>query len=87
MNTFRDPATNVSIHIPTESDDPNWTRAAPGEERDQVRRRSNSLATGNSTKYSPISQQRARGAGFAIPEGVPEYAQKVTAWGQIHPRE
>ena len=77
MNTFRDPATNVSIHIPTEADDATWARSE---------RPARGLASGNATKYSPIAQQRAREEGFAMPEGVEEYTARVVGYGQIHPR-
>ena len=86
-NTFRDPATNVSIHVPNESDDPTWTRDAAGERPERARGRANTLATGNSTKYSPIAQERAKKSGFAVPEDVPDYTRKVAASGAIHPRE
>jgi hypothetical protein len=85
MNTFRDPATNVSIHIPTESDDPNWSRYGGG--RGNVRVREGAVATGQSTKYSPIAQRRARQAGHAIPEQVEDAARKVVGAGMIHPKE
>jgi 5,5'-dehydrodivanillate O-demethylase len=78
MNTFRDPAKNVSIHVPTETDDPTWDRRLYSE---------GAVSTGNSGKYSPITQRRAREKGFAVPEGVPDYVQKVVASGAIHPRE
>jgi 5,5'-dehydrodivanillate O-demethylase len=82
MNTFRDPAKNVSIHVPTESDDPNWG----GYGSNQTNRTGASVGTGQSTKYSPIAQARARRAGFAVPEAVNEAVQRVAAFGQIHPR-
>jgi 5,5'-dehydrodivanillate O-demethylase len=83
MNTFRDPATNVSVHVPTESDDPNWvTRSA----RHNRRLLQGALGSGASGKYSPVSQQRARRAGFAVPEQTAEAASKVTDFGQIHAR-
>jgi 5,5'-dehydrodivanillate O-demethylase len=83
MNTFRDPATNVSVHVPTESDDPNWvTRSA----RHNRRLLQGALGSGASGKYSPIGQQRARRAGFAVPEQVAEAASKVADFGQIHSR-
>jgi hypothetical protein len=78
MNTFRDPATNVAIHVATEADDPTWRQ--PGA-------RDGAVSTGNSGKYSPITQARARKSGFAVPEGVPDYVRKVAASGAIHPRE
>ncbi|MEA2639212.1 MAG: 5,5-dehydrodivanillate O-demethylase oxygenase subunit [Chloroflexota bacterium] len=88
MNTFRDPATNQSVHIPTESDDPRWNRrTALGENPDQAKTRAGAVTTGAATKYSPIQQQRARRSGFAIPEAVEEYAAKVVGFGAIHPRE
>src|SRR5438093_5700876 len=82
MNTFRDPAKNMSVHVPTESDDLNWK--GYGDTRGT--RQAQSVGTGQSTKYSPIAQQRAREAGFAVPEATVEAAHRVTAPGQIHPR-
>ncbi len=78
MNTFRDPATNVSIHVANEADDPTWARGREGR---------GSVATGNSSKYSPITQARASRKGFAVPEGVEDYSKKMVGVGYIHPRE
>jgi len=84
MNTFRDPAKNVSVHVPDEYDDPNW-KGYNGE-RNINGTRNGSVATGQSIKYSPIAQERARRAGFATPENVLEATRKVVSHGQIHPR-
>ena len=78
MNTFRDPATNVSIHIPTEADDPTWDRRLA---------REGAVSTGNSGKYSPITQARAKKSGFVVPEGVTDYAAQVVGSGAIHPKD
>jgi len=78
INTFRDPAQNVSIHIPTEADDQSWRQAGA---------RRGAVGTGNAAKYSPIAQQRAREEGFATPQGVEAYTVRVRGPGQIHPRE
>ncbi|MEA2642158.1 MAG: 5,5-dehydrodivanillate O-demethylase oxygenase subunit, partial [Chloroflexota bacterium] len=83
MNTFRDPATNQSIHIPSESDDPNWVSRSA---RHNTRLLQGALGSGSSGKYSPINQQRARRAGFATPEKVADAAAKVKDFGQIHSR-
>ena len=77
MNTFRDPATNVSIHIPTESDDPNWDRGV-----DSSRQR-RTISTGQSAKYSPILRERARRSGQPIPEDA---KVQVAGLSQIAPR-
>ena len=85
MNTFRDPSTNVSIHIQTESDDPAWrgsVRPAQG-----VKRTGSPINTGQSSKYSPTLQRRARRAGYAVPEGVEDYESKIVGFAQIHPKE
>jgi len=78
MNTFRDPATNVSVHVANEADDPTWARGRTGR---------GSVATGNSSKYSPITQERASKKGFAVPEGVEDYSKKMVGVGYIHPKE
>src|SRR5207247_2007875 len=41
MNTFRDPAKNVSVHVPTESDDSNWQ----GYQVDRATAQGNSVST------------------------------------------
>jgi len=80
MNTFRDPARNVSVHVPAESDDPSWvTRSA----RNNSRLLQGAIGSGASGKYSPISQRRARRAGFAVPEKVAEAVSRVASYGQI----
>jgi 5,5'-dehydrodivanillate O-demethylase len=79
MNTFRDPAKNVSIHVVSESDDKAWDRRISAGEA--------GVSTGNSGKYSPITQQRAKKSGFAVPEKVEEYAAKVSDLGMIHAKE
>jgi hypothetical protein len=56
MNTFRDPATNVSVAVPDD-----------GRGRG---RRKGEISTGQATKYSPIAQDRARKYGLATPERV-----------------
>jgi 5,5'-dehydrodivanillate O-demethylase len=95
MNTFRDPATNVSIHVPSEGDATPEERAAAGiagrgggrmqdDDGGQRAPRQGAIATGQSDKYSPIAQQRAREAGVPVPP--PTYREPV-GFGQIHPRE
>jgi hypothetical protein len=80
MNTFRDPAQNVSLHVPAESDDPSWvTRSA----RNNSRLLQGAIGSGASGKYSPINQNRARRAGFAVPEKVAEAVTRVASYGQI----
>ena len=81
MNTFRDPATNVSVHVPHENDDPNY-RGRSGEAL-QRRQEAGAIGTGQSVKYSPIAQQRAREAGFGTPSEVEKQAAGA---GQIAPR-
>jgi 5,5'-dehydrodivanillate O-demethylase len=85
MNTFRDAATNVSVHVPTETDDPNFEGLTGRRTTEQVK--AGAVSTGASGKYSPINQQRAREAGFAVPEGTPDAESRVVDWGYIHPRE
>jgi 5,5'-dehydrodivanillate O-demethylase len=82
MNTFRDPASNVRIHVPHETDDPAW-RGRSGERVYQWAQ-SGGISTGQSTKYSPIAQERARQAGKATPE---EAERELAGLGQIHARE
>ena len=45
------------------------------------------MSTGASGKYSPINQQRAREAGFAVPTAVNDAEKRVVDPGYIHPRE
>ena len=81
MNTFRDPAKNVSIHVPHERDDPDY-RGRSGAaiyERQQA----GAIGTGQSGKYSPIAQARAKEAGFGVPDKVEREAADV---GSIAPR-
>lgn len=78
MNTFRDPATNVSIHVPHENDDPARGVAA------KAARDAGIIGTGQATKYSPIAQERAREKGRATPE---EVKAEFAGLGQIHARE
>ena len=85
MNTFRDPATNISIHVPREEDEPRYSRGG-GLSRDAAGARG-AVSTGNAGKYSPIVQQRAREEGYAVPEETARLAAKVRAYGAIHPRE
>jgi len=85
MNTFRDTARNVSIHVPTEDDDPNF-QGLTGERVTRLIRQG-AISTGASGKYSPINQQRAREAGFAAPDGMPAAVGRVASYGYIHPRE
>jgi 5,5'-dehydrodivanillate O-demethylase oxygenase subunit len=56
MNTFRDPAANVSVAVP---DDGRGKGRKKGE-----------ISTGQAVKYSPIAQERALKAGLATPERV-----------------
>jgi hypothetical protein len=82
MNTFRDPATNVSLHVPHENDDPSY-RGRSGQ-RAQEWAESGGISTGQSTKYSPIAQQRAREAGKVDPNAP---TKEAVSLGQIHARE
>jgi 5,5'-dehydrodivanillate O-demethylase oxygenase subunit len=82
MNTFRDPATNVSVHVPHENDDPNY-RGRNGQ-RALEWAESGGISTGQSTKYSPIAQERAREAGKVDPEAP---TKEAVSLGQIHARE
>ena len=83
MNTFRDPATNVSIPQPgpKRSDDPE-NRERFDETRTDVRQ--NGIGTGGASKYDPVGQQRAREAG--VPAPAQSWRVPVGP-GQIHPRE
>ncbi len=78
MNTFRDPSTAVSIHVPTERDEPNY-RGRDGQAT-FLRQQAGAISTGQATKYSPIAQQRAKEAGFAVADEVEE---KPADFGQI----
>ena len=88
MNTFRDPATNVSIHVPTESDDPTFeasggltgTSLLYGE-------RNGAVSTGQSSKYDPLAHEEARQNGFAVADGVAAAMQRVVSYAPIHPRQ
>jgi 5,5'-dehydrodivanillate O-demethylase len=82
MNTFRDPATNVSIHVPHENDDPGY-RGRAGERAYQWLQ-SGGITTGQSTKYSPIAQKRAEEAGKTAVEAS---SKELADFGQIHARE
>ena len=81
MNTFRDPATNVSVHVPHEADDPNY-RGRSGRD-DYMRQQAGAISTGQATKYSPLAKQRAQKAGFGVPDKV---EKQVADLGQIAPR-
>jgi 5,5'-dehydrodivanillate O-demethylase len=85
MNVFRDPDKNVSIHIPTESDDPTWKRFV-GERSGRANEISAAISTGQAGKYSPVLQERARQAGLGIPKQVEQLQESVVDWGQIAPR-
>ena len=78
MNTFRDPATNVSIHVPHENDDPARGATALAAKEAGV------IGTGQAVKYSPIAQQRAKEKGRATPEAP---TTELAGLGQIHARE
>lgn len=82
MNTFRDPTRNVSLHVPHETDDPAY-KGRSGQ-RAYEWSQSGGISTGQSTKYSPIAQQRAREAGKA---DVPPPTRELAGLGQIHARE
>ncbi|MEA2639251.1 MAG: 5,5-dehydrodivanillate O-demethylase oxygenase subunit, partial [Chloroflexota bacterium] len=82
MNTFRDPATNVSVHVPHEGDDPTY-RGRSGQ-RVAEWMQTGAISTGQSTKYSPIAQQRAREAGHVDPNAP---TKEAVGLGQIHARE
>ncbi|MEX2430369.1 MAG: Rieske 2Fe-2S domain-containing protein [Dehalococcoidia bacterium] len=77
MNTFRDPARNVSVHVPHESDD----KATAAQ---SMSRGGAAIGTGQSEKYSPIAQQRAKEAGLTTPE---EVKKSAVDFGQIAPRD
>ncbi|HTE87272.1 MAG TPA: Rieske 2Fe-2S domain-containing protein [Dehalococcoidia bacterium] len=77
MNTFRDPSTNVSVHVPHENDDVAWRAANPFN-------REGAISTGRSGKYSPVAQERAQAAGFATPKPI---EKELAGFGQIHPRD
>ncbi len=88
MNTFRDPATNVSIHIQTESDDPNFE--AQGGLTGEILlygARTGNVSTGSSGKYDPLNHQEAKASGYATPERTLDAQSRVVSYGQIHPRE
>jgi 5,5'-dehydrodivanillate O-demethylase len=78
MNTFRDPANNVYLTIPSEHQEGKTYR-----ERGDgaIPRREGGINTGRSGKYSPIAQQRATQAGVAVPGAV----VKAENFGQVHP--
>jgi len=78
MNTFRDPATNVSIHVPHENDDPARGEAA------RKAREAGVIGTGQAVKYSPIAQDRAKEKGRPTPTAP---VRQLAGFGQIHPRE
>jgi 5,5'-dehydrodivanillate O-demethylase len=80
MNTFRDPETNVSIHVPHESDDKEF-RAL---QRANAQQREGQIGTGQAVKYSPVAQERARERGVPTP---PTITKLPTGSGAIHPRE
>jgi 5,5'-dehydrodivanillate O-demethylase len=80
MNTFRDPAGNVSIHVPAETDDREFTYASQGGGAPK----DGHVTTGRAVKYSPIAQERAKQAGRAVPE---EPSGELAGFGQIHARE
>jgi hypothetical protein len=82
MNTFRDPATNISVHVPTENDDPAY-RGRQGEQA-FLWAKSGGISTGGAGKYSPIGQERAKEAGKPVPT---EVARMPVGSGAIHPRE
>ena len=85
MNTFRDPARNVSIHVPHESDEPRWRNMdADAELMAGGVSDSGVIGTGRAVKYSPVAQERAREAGRATPE---EIKKELAGFGQIHARE
>src|SRR4029453_14019146 len=85
INTFRDPATNVCLHVPTETDDPNFEGLTGKRATEQ--QKAGAASTGSAGKYSPINQQRAKKAGFAVPEGLPDATKKVVGFGQIYPKD
>jgi len=85
MNTFRDATKNVSIHVPTETDDPNFEGLTGRRVNEQIA--AGAVSTGASGKYSPINQQRAKEAGFAVPDAGVDAEKLVRAWGYITPRE
>jgi hypothetical protein len=75
----------VSIHVPTETDDPNFEGLTGARATKQIKE--GAVSTGSAGKYSPINQERARRAGFATPENTAATAASVASFGQIHPRE
>jgi 5,5'-dehydrodivanillate O-demethylase len=85
MNTFRDPATNVSIHVPHESDEPRWRNMdSDAELMAGGVSDSGVIGTGRAVKYSPVAQARAREHGKATPE---EIKKELAGFGQIHAKE
>jgi 5,5'-dehydrodivanillate O-demethylase oxygenase subunit len=79
MNTFRDPATNVCLKVPSEYDAHDATERGVYAEMG-----SGSISAGQATKYSPVAQQRAREAGRPLPKGL---TRTPVSPGYIHPRE
>ncbi len=82
MNTFRDPARNVSIHVPHENDDPNY-RGRSGQQAFEWAQ-AGGISTGGAGKYSPVNQERAKEAGKPVPHQI---ARVPVASGAIHPKE
>ncbi len=82
MNTFRDPARNVSIHVPHENDDPNY-RGRSGQQAFEWAQ-AGGISTGGAGKYSPVNQERAKEAGKPVPYQI---ARVPVASGAIHPKE
>lgn len=83
MNTFRDPSTNLSIHVPHESDDREF-RSAQRAALGPAHSREGAIGTGQAVKYSPVAQERAREAGIPVP---PTITKIPVGFGQIHPKE
>ena len=56
MNTFRDPATNVSIHVPHENDDPTYRGRAGQRVQEWMESGAISMASRPSTAPSPSNE-------------------------------
>jgi 5,5'-dehydrodivanillate O-demethylase len=82
MNTFRDPVTNISVHVPHETDELGY-RGRDGEEAYQWLE-AGGIATGGSGKYSPINQERARESGKPVPGMIRTFP---VGSGAIHSKE
>lgn len=74
MNVFRDPATNVSIWLPSEgmAEDKSWQTGL---------QRTNGVSTGSTGKYSVVNREAAQRKGVLVaekPESAPVPAMAGT---------